>query len=61
MQSQNIENKQQIIEALRALLENKEIDLENMSASNYIEALAAWLEDCDGYYKNFGLKMKYIG
>jgi hypothetical protein len=27
---------------------------ENDSVAQYLEALAAWLEDCDGYYENLG-------
>jgi hypothetical protein len=27
---------------------------ENLSLENYLEALASWVEDCDGYYANRG-------
>ena len=27
---------------------------ENRDIRSYLEAMAAWLEDCDGYYQNVG-------
>lgn len=27
---------------------------ENRDIRSYLEAIAAWLEDCDGYYQNVG-------
>ena len=46
-----IESKEQLIDLLRDLQTG---DFENDTASSYVEALAGWLADCDGYYQSIG-------
>ncbi len=42
------------IEALRADLETSPETFENLTLSGFLEALAAWTTDSDGYYRNIG-------
>ena len=51
---QNRDDLVQFIQALRADLRDNPDDWENTSLDDYLEAMAAWIDDCDGYYKNTG-------
>jgi hypothetical protein len=42
------------IRALRRDLEQHQDDWENPNLSSFLEALAAWTEDIDGYFENLG-------
>ena len=42
------------IAALRRDLERNEPEWENPTLDRYLEALAAWTEDMDGYFRNRG-------
>lgn len=43
------------VEQLRQDLEDNPDQWENCSLDSYLEAMAAWLHDMDGYYRNQGL------
>ena len=43
------------IEALRKDLESHPDDWENSDLSRYLEAMAGWVQDMDGYYRNVGV------
>lgn len=47
----------QSIEQLRQDLADNPDEWENMSLDAYLEAMAAWLHDMDGYYRNQGLAL----
>ncbi|HEY3465255.1 MAG TPA: hypothetical protein VGL47_08990 [Amycolatopsis sp.] len=51
--------REHVVATLRALLaewsDGPPANWENTSLPRYLEALAAWLQDCDGYYANQGL------
>ena len=52
-----IRSKADLVEFVRALSEDlraKPEDWENRTLERYLSALASWLEDSDGYYKNQG-------
>jgi len=51
MKRRVVESKEQLIEMLTELQSS---NLEKDTASSYIDALAAWLNDCDGFYTNIG-------
>jgi hypothetical protein len=42
------------VRALSVSLDDERSDWENCDLSSYLEALAAWVADMDGYYKNRG-------
>jgi hypothetical protein len=52
-----VRNKAELVEFVRALAEdlttNRE-SWENPTLERYLEALASWLEDSEGYYRNQG-------
>ncbi len=45
------------VNALRNDLKIHPEEWENSTLDNYFEALSAWIEDMDGYYKNQGLSV----
>jgi hypothetical protein len=52
---QNIQSRRDLVVFLHELLKNlreKPEDWENSTLESYLEAMGAWLEDCDGYYAN---------
>ena len=45
---------------MNSLIEDKEVnpeEWENVNVSEYLEAIASWVEDMDGYYRNMNLEM----
>ena len=56
-QVDSIQSREDFISFVRALLEDLKEDpndWENPSLENYLKAVAAWVEDMDGYYQNQG-------
>jgi hypothetical protein len=55
------------VHELRQNLQSTPSEWENLSLDDYLEALAAWVEDCDGFYANRGeavprdLNWKFLG
>lgn len=47
-------NSVQFIRSLKKDFETNKNDWENDSLSSFLEAMAAWIEDMDGYYTNTG-------
>ena len=43
-----------VVNALRSDLEHNPEAWENSDLSSFLEALARWVEDMDGYYQNMG-------
>lgn len=57
MEPRNIETRAELIQFIADLVRDHDSDGEswkNRDISSYLEAMAAWLEDCDGYYKSVG-------
>jgi hypothetical protein len=55
MEPRRVENKEQLIDLIFELLDdNDATEWENDTAYRYLQALASWLTDCDGYYQNTG-------
>ncbi|MCF6442126.1 hypothetical protein L1077_22115 [Pseudoalteromonas luteoviolacea] len=55
MNKPSVNSKSELLSLIKSLsLENPE-SWENKTASDFVEALGAWLNDADGYYKNFNL------
>jgi hypothetical protein len=55
-----IKTRSELVALLHELLHNLQTtpgEWENRSLEDYLEALAAWVEDCDGYYANRGEKV----
>lgn len=56
--SVQVRTKQQFIKVIFELLDgNDAIEWENETAYSFLQALAAWLNDSDGYYKNKNIEM----
>jgi hypothetical protein len=58
-QVQNVHDRAAVVVAIRALAENYRADparWENQTVDVYLEALAAWIDDMDGYFRNQGVK-----
>jgi hypothetical protein len=52
-----LKTRKEFVAFVRELLQNLQTtpgEWENQSLEDYLEALAAWVEDCDGYYANRG-------
>ena len=48
-----IESRQELVDLIFKLLdENDAIEWENETAYSFLQALAAWLNDADGFYRN---------
>lgn len=59
-----INTRNQLVSHIRALQKNIvefPDEWENKDLSSYLEALSAWLEDCDGYYENRGQEVPNQG
>jgi len=55
MKRKIVQNKQQLLDLIFELLDdNDAVKWDNDTAYQYLQAVAAWLNDCDGYYKNTG-------
>ena len=55
--ARNVETKADLVAFVQALaqdLERNAESWENPSLERYLKALASWLEDSDGYYRNQG-------
>ena len=55
-----IQTRQDFVAFLRELLHDLHASpevWENLTLEDYLEAMAAWTEDADGYYANQGLSM----
>lgn len=48
------EDLSQFIDELRKTLKDHPEVWENSDLNSFLEAMAAWLRDCDGYFKNVG-------
>jgi hypothetical protein len=56
-QVEAIRTRKEFVAFVHELLQNLQTtpgEWENQSLEDYLEALAAWVEDCDGYYANRG-------
>lgn len=56
-QLQNIQSKDDLakfVEILRIDLNANPNNWENLNLNDYLSAIAAWINDMDGYYKNIG-------
>jgi hypothetical protein len=54
----SVQEKEDLVRFIRALAEDRHTrsqEWENPSLEQYLDALASWLEDSDGYYRNHGL------
>lgn len=49
----NIKSREDFIKFMRHFIPT----VNDASLKNYLEALTAWTEDMDGYYRNFGKEM----
>jgi len=58
-------HKERLVAAARELLadwsDGPPANWENLSLPDYLEALAAWLNDCDGYYASRGVPIPWNG
>lgn len=57
---QQIQSREDFAAFVRLLLHNREVkpeDWGNRDLPTFLEALAAWVEDMDGYYQNLGQPM----
>jgi len=54
-----VESATRIIESLKAAALEINEATENRQTSEYLMAMAAWINDCDGYYKNTGRDNNY--
>lgn len=55
-----VRNRLELAAFLRALVHDWEMnptDWENLATPGYLEAMAAWLQDAEGYYRNTGQTM----
>lgn len=55
-----IHTREEFIDFMNSLIEDKEVnpdEWENVNVSEYLEAIASWVEDMDGYYRNMNLEM----
>ncbi|PKF76425.1 hypothetical protein CW749_27130 [Vibrio sp. vnigr-6D03] len=50
-----MESKEQLIDLIRELSAENTSKWENVSTSDFLEALGAWFEDADGVYRNLNL------
>jgi hypothetical protein len=58
MNGESIQSRQQLIDHLFRLMDDFDAagdEWENRDVYTYLQAMAAWLADCDGYYRNAGL------
>jgi hypothetical protein len=55
---QVIKSKEEFISLISKMLSNENAaGWENVTAHDYLEALARWIEDCDGFYSNLKIPM----
>lgn len=55
---QTVNSKKELIGLIFAMLDhNDAVEWENETAYTFLQALAAWLEDSDGYYSNLKIPM----
>lgn len=55
--AQRVQTKADLVEFVRALIDDHERERarwENETLPRYLDALASWVEDSDGYYRNQG-------
>lgn len=57
MKYSEIKSKQQLLSTIQNLVSECPQDWENTSANDFIEALGAWLNDADAFYRNNGIKL----
>ena len=57
MSNSSVSNKADFLSLIQSLLSESSKDWENQMANDFIEALGAWLNDAEGYYKNFNLEV----
>ena len=51
--NKSVSNRKELIDSIKELVkDSQQQEWENSSSQTYLEALATWLEDADGYYKN---------
>ena len=51
---QEVSSKDQLIGLLNELAQEDPTTWENSDLSSFLEAMSAWLDDCDGFYQNQG-------
>ncbi|EOI6606422.1 hypothetical protein ACMVC6_004490 [Vibrio parahaemolyticus] len=57
MNKPSVNSKDEFLSLIKSLSSENTDEWENKTASDFIEALGDWLNDADGYYKNFNLKV----
>jgi hypothetical protein len=55
---EKIESKEALISLIQKLSSEDSGAWENISTTDFLEALAAWLESADGFYRNFNLETR---
>ncbi|MGF1742876.1 hypothetical protein L4C34_17735 [Vibrio profundum] len=55
MNQHSVKSKAELLSLIKSLASENSNFWENRSATDFIEALGAWLSDAEGYYKNFNL------
>ncbi|RYV01551.1 hypothetical protein SOPP22_14300 [Shewanella sp. OPT22] len=50
--NKKIKNKQDFLDIVKELSTENQAKWENQTATNFIEAIGAWLNDAEGYYSN---------
>ncbi len=53
---EKIESKKELIQLIKRLRAEDSSKWKNVSTPDFLEALGAWLESADGFYKNFKLE-----
>lgn len=48
----NVENREQLVKIIQSLSRQDTAEWENSSISSFLEALAAWIDDAEGFYAN---------
>jgi len=52
---EEIRTKEELLKLIKRLSEEDTTTWENNDIQNFLLAMSSWLEDADGFYKNFGL------
>lgn len=60
-----VRHKDRMVAAVRELIDDRSAgtpaNWDNQSLPDYLEALAGWLDDCEGYYANRGVAIPWNG
>ena len=47
-----VKSREDLVSAIAELRKEDQTNWENVDLDSFLEALSAWITDCDGYYKN---------